>query len=603
MDPDRSSQAPRAPIDDTVIAGLVRDLADEWRMPPQRLDESTWRDRVGRGSRGRAGGPGGRIPWPRRLLGATAVAVIATVSLSFVAVWLTAPRGNQGTIGASASASPSHAAPSAGPAASPLPASSPLPKLVQNGPMPAPSTVLIRTEDSFRLVDLTTGTLGEPVLSANTGPATVLARPGGGWVCLCGTGYSPQAVQLSLVTIRPDGTSPNVTGTNNGVFQGAPVLLNLEGAYDPNVSVALQPMIADAAVTTTPDQRFALVGWIKRGAADGWVMGVDVLDLASLAVTSSASVTLPEPATSDGHGRVRTAPHASVSPDGSTLLLSSFWFLDQPNTPTPEQGTDHWTVPFADGVLGLGKAAATLAPAGSSSGPECLEFEAGAIDQGSYYTVCRRPGSTFRVDRVGLHGAGTTSIDVPASSGPEGESITTQTADALFLWDAASATVTRVDFATGAVTTRHGTASSPGGPLDRLAALGRAFGHLIAPVALAKDLLEPGMVASPDGRRVFAIGRAIDGASTGIDAFDADTLSPLWHQAPVGDFSSIAISADGGTVYASAPGGIAPDGSGSPDAAAAMVALDAASGEVRVLAGQIGQPGTRDLWFPEPVVR
>ena len=53
MEPDRPNAPDRDPLDDAALAALVRDVADDWQMPPQRLDEVTWRDRVGRG---RAGG-------------------------------------------------------------------------------------------------------------------------------------------------------------------------------------------------------------------------------------------------------------------------------------------------------------------------------------------------------------------------------------------------------------------------------------------------------------------------------------------------------------------------------------------------------------------
>ena len=95
----------------------------------------------------------------------------------------------------------------------------------------------------------------------------------------------------------------------------------------------MQPTIADANVTTTQDGRFAMIGWIYRDGAAGWITGVDVLDLASLEVTSSQKLTLDEPVSIGGLGRVRTAPVASVSADGSTMLLTSSWFADDRNTP------------------------------------------------------------------------------------------------------------------------------------------------------------------------------------------------------------------------------------------------------------------------------
>jgi hypothetical protein len=491
-------------------------------------------------------------------------------------------------------------------------AASLLPKLVQNGDLPTPSKVMIQTGGSYNVVDLATGTLGPESLPANIGPATVVARPGGGWVCICGVGMSPQAVQLSLVTVDPNGVSLNFSESRNGVLIGAKRLKDLQGTFDPNESVAMQPTIADVIVTPTLGGRLALIGWIYRDGAAGWVTGVDVLDLASLEVTSSAELTLDEPVSIGGLGRVRTAPVASISADGSMILLTSFWFADDPNNPTPVVGTDHWTSQFVDGVIGSGTSQPTLVAAGSTTSPDCREFDAGAIDKDSYYSLCQTRIGQFKITRTRIDGTSIDTHDLSISLRDGGLS-TTRTADALFIWDSRTRNMTRFDFATGAVKTGQGqTASVQDGLADRVAELGRHIGHLIAPSAVAKDQLWPGIVASrrivasPDGRRIFALGvEGADGAfaSTGLDAFDADTLAPLWHAQPTADFSSIAINADGTAVYASAPGGIAPDGSGSPDNGASITVFDSANGQIRLLAGQIGQPGTHDLWFTEPVLR
>jgi hypothetical protein len=238
-----------------------------------------------------------------------------------------------------------------------------------------------------------------------------------------------------------------------------------------------------------------------------------------------------------------------------------------------------------------------LVAAGSIASRDCYVFDAGAIDNGSYYRLCRTPSGQLQVTRVRLDGTTIDTHDLSISLTDGGVS-TTRTADALFIWDSRARRLTRFDFATGAVTTGVGqTASVPGGVVDRMAALGRQLGHLIAPSAVAKDLLfpgvVPGVVASPNGRRIFALGvKGENGAgnSTGIDAFDADTLAPLWHAEPTRDFSSIAVNADGTAVYASAHG-------------ASITVFDGASGQTRLLAGQIGQPGTNELWFTEPVLR
>ena len=137
MHPDRHNPTGRSPIDDAALAALVRDVADDWHLPPQRLDAVTWRDRAGRGYR--AGGGGAGVRWTGRLFGAAAVAVVATVSLWFAAVWLTAPPSDRGSASASGSPSPTPGASGTSPLTSTVPAPSPLPELVRNGDLPTPA--------------------------------------------------------------------------------------------------------------------------------------------------------------------------------------------------------------------------------------------------------------------------------------------------------------------------------------------------------------------------------------------------------------------------------------------------------------------------------
>ena len=604
MDPDRQSSAPREPLDDAALAAIVRDLADDWRMPPQRLGEVTWRDRVGRGRGSGGGRSGGGVHWTRRLFGAAAIAVAATIVLSFGAVWLTAPRGNLGAVGASPSASSSaSAAPSASavPSASLLPAGSPLPQLVLGGALPTPSTVMLHTEGGYQLADLSTGFLGAPVIGQQTGPSAVFTRPGGGWVCICGTwtqlaAGSPNGLRLTLLPVGADGMAGD-----------SQPLKDLAGSYDDTAPTADQPQLVDATIVASPDGRYALIGWSERHGIAGWVIGVDTLDLATLAVVASASIPLSEPMVVDGRARVRVAPTASLSPRGDALMLTSFWYLDDPNTATPPTGTDHWVAPYHDGLVGgvpspVGLAFAT---AGSSEDASCIEFDAGLIDSTSYYTYCRTAGNRWELARRSVDGGtvlGTT--ELPATVNTDGLALTTRTDDALFIWSPVARSMTRVDLATGEVMTGQGeTAAAPDGVIDRLAGLGRQVGRLLAPSALAKILIEPGVVVDQATHRIFALGVGGEdgaGGSTGVDAFDTETLASVGHWAPTADFSSIAISGDGTAVYAASMGGVAADGSEFPGNGASVTVFDSAGGQVRVLAGKLGTGG---IGFTEPVLR
>ncbi len=253
MEPDRPSVPAREPLDDAALAAAVREVADDWRMPPQRLDEVTWRDRVGHGRRSGGSGSGRGVTWTRRLVGAAAVAVIATVSLSYLAVWLTGPSQDHGaTNPAAPTATPGSGspAPSASNQAPSPSANGQLPQLAVNGAMPAPSKVMVQTNGRFVLADLTTGVLGKNVdrspprararcwlvpaaagsASAATGRSsrTVPARPAAHArrrrrVRGLGRAPSPDRVQRHVRPERPEGRAAAARRCQDRGDRGRPV--------------------------------------------------------------------------------------------------------------------------------------------------------------------------------------------------------------------------------------------------------------------------------------------------------------------------------------------------------------------------------------------
>ena len=601
MEPDRPSAPARDPLDDAALAAAVREVAEDWRMPPQRLDEVTWRDRVGRGRRAGGSGGGRGVAWTRRLVGAAAVAVIATVSLSYLAVWLTGPSRDHAATnpatptGAPGSGSP---APSASAPAPSLSANGELPQLAVNGAMPAPAKVMVRTNGRFAVADLTTGVLGEKVIDPTQGPSTVLARPGGGWVCVCGDWSElstvPHGLRLTLDVVDASGAS----------VERRP-LTQYSGAYDPGFPKAEQPQLVDARIVGTTDGRFALIGWTARDGAAGWRVGVDVLDLTTLTLTSSAVTQTGTDATVGGKTPTRNAPAVSLSPSGTTMLVTSTWYIEDPTDATPPSGTDHWVTPFADGRLGADGSGGdgAFTPAGSRDAAGCLEFERGLIAEDTYYSLCWKEASgRSQVSRVRLDGSVVDSQELPQDEG-ESASFVTQTGDALFVWNPFGASIVRYDFTSGTVTEARATPPTSSAPGDTLASLGRRVGRWIAPSALAKMNLEPGVVASVDGTRIYALGiGGPDGGagSTGVFAFDARTLDVVGTWAPIADLASLAVSLDGRFVYAAGQGGVSATGQPTPGRGASITVYDTTDGSVRLVAGQLG---SGDLWLTEPILR
>ena len=581
-DTDRPPSGPTTP-DEEPIARLVRAIADDWRMPPQRLDQPTWRDRVGAKSGRRSRG------WFARLAGPAGAAVVATVAVAFVAVWLTMPRTTPGIAGSSPTTrATSGASPSA--AGSPRATPSGLPALLLNGALPTPARVLVRTGISYRVADLSDGTLGDMSIPAHTGPTTILARPGGGWSCICAdwTGTSANGLDLTLDSAAADGTALAPTP-----------LRKLRGQGDSSLPTADNPQLVDVHVSGSADGHYAFVGWSERHGATGWATGVDVVDLASGSIVGSTPVPVAEPAGAGGRATIRVAPEVTMAPSGDAILVASRWYVDDPSA-LPPSGSDHWMGTF-DG-LAIGH----LTPAGSLAGEACGELASGPIDATMSYLVCSMPDGQVIVDRRQSDGSPIDETTIPgASSGLEGGSLFVRQGDRLFLWHPVTARLTRFDLRTGVVDGATGTAFEHSTtPLEALAGVGRQLGRWMAPPVAAKVFLEPALVVSTDGTRIYGLGvDALGGdgssGSRGIYAFDAGTLAPTGHWAPTADFDSLAISPDGRFVYAAASNGVDPSG-GPANYRASITVYATSDGSVRLLAGNLG---SESLFFPGPITR
>lgn len=585
MNPIRDpSEMPNKRPDDEQIEALVRSVTDEWRLPPQRLDLPTWRDRARTGAVERRG-------WITRLAVPVSTALVATAVLGFAAVWLSTPR-DRGTVGQSPTAAPSLA-----PSATTGAVATPLPKLVRNGDLPSVTRVMVRSGGRLGLADLTTGTLGTDALGSYVGQTSLVPRPAGGWLCLCvnwtavgATG--PTGLSLTLVAVDATGRPGD-----------AQEVRQIDGRPDPNQALGNQFQIVDAGSSIAADGKTAFFAWTARQGATGWTSGIDVIDVTSGRVVDSATVPAEQPAGTEGQPVSRNAPGVEVSPAGDRILISSFWYVEAPNDPNPPSGIDRWIAPLDGGKVG----ALTTPPAPATLACSAVELGGGFIDSTSYYRICGGATSDLTVRRVGVDGSSIGETAVPRSDGEfSAGSLVARFGENLFLWDPVSAVMARVDLATGALTTSPALgAKVDDGPFEALATLGRRLGRWIAPSVAAKLLLDPGIVVSADGARVYAIGVSSSSdpnarGSTGVFAFDAATLAPLGNWGPTADFTSLAISADGRFVYAAAQGGV--DSAGQPAFAngSSITVFDVNDGSVRLIAGNLG---SSDLWFVHSTLR
>jgi len=568
---DRPAGSPPT-VDDDQLAALVRTTVDDWRLPPQRLDQPTWRDRVG------GGGTGRRRGWFARLAGPAGAAVLATVIVAFVAVWLTAPRSSSpiGKASPTASGTDSPSQPS-----SLRPTASGLPVLQLNGALPDPAHVLVNTGASYRIVDLSTGTLGDVSIRSHSGPTAIFARSTGGWSCICAdwTGSSPTGIDLTFESVAADGRP----------LQHAP-LRTLRGAGDPSLPTGDQPELVDVHASASADGRHAFVGWSERHGAAGWTGGVDVVDLSSGTVVGSTTLAMAAPTGAGGRPTIRIAPQVTPGPSGGTVLISSFWFVNDPSE-RPPSGTDHWMASFDGSVIGH------LAEAGSTADQSCGEIQSGPIDATMYYVICITPTGPIAIDRRAADGKAIDSTAVPGtSSGLEPGWLSLRLGDRLYIWDPIMARLARFDLRTAAIDDATGTAAVPSSmPWDSIADVGRQIGRWMAPPVAAKVFLQPALVASTDGTRIYGLGVERpsgegSGGSRGVYAFDAASLEPLGHWAPTADLASLAISPDGRFVYAAGQPGVDAAGNRAPYWASVTV-YDTTDGSVRLIAGKLGTDG------------
>jgi hypothetical protein len=569
------TQVPRPPsgsdpFDDAVIGQLVRDIADGWTMPPVRLDAPSWRDRVrSPGARRIAAARG----WLGRVGQAATAAVALTVGGALIAVIVTRPPNDPGK-----SQAPSGPAT---PQATPGAQATTLPKLLVQGDLPKPSQVLVAIEEGdYALVDLAVGARGAPITGATRG-SQLQVRADGSFVCLCLkqsgiVGDNPTQVEVILERFDPSGALTSTIPVR--AFSGAP------DPRDEGRAIPEHPVHVLVALTFSDGGRYGFVGWSAR-AHPVWQSGLLVVDLQSGAVVSELA--LPDVSTGEGEARqVVNAPHVvgSTAADGLLVGRSGYrWSPATSENATYASFVDAFRVQVTSGQLSGGAALPGAADCG-----DAISL-GGALSDDGTWLACIDGGSARTVVRR-LAGDGSLLGDISVYGVPDvlGESLATS-ADGrtLFAWNPETATLTRIDLATGERKDESGlTARAPGDALT-------AFGHWLAPVAAAKSLLRGAVVVSPDGTRVYAIGvkKGVGSSefsgSAGVFAFDAASLQPSAIWQPTADFVSIALSADGRFLYAAGMPGV--DERGQQKAQQASITVfDTRDGSQRLIAGELG---------------
>jgi len=587
--PDVAGSPP--PADDIELGRLVHDVADGWSMPPVRIDEPGWRERVRTPRAKRVAATQGLA---RRLGRAAGAAVALTVGAALLGVYLTRPLGPAGptqrpgttALTGTPSPRPSRVAASQAPA-------SQLPKLVVNGDLPAPSQLIVSVESAFSLVDLRTGTIGQPIGQGQWG-TDVRRGPDGAIYCICltGDGYTTGSFSHMTATWNRYDASGSIVATNGvGDFRGAPDPRDVAFAEQQSQHVAVH-------VSYGPDPRYAFVGWTVHDHP-AWRSGFVVVDVTTGAVLQGVDL----PNMSDGPETSRSAadaPRLIGSIGGGRLAIARPTYRWSPPggvNPTYHFGTDTYAATFdghrLSGIEPLSVATQCgdqVAVAGALAGGQ---WWLGCVLTGNGQSVIRRVASDGHVlgdTRV------TGSLDFAAD--PSATSAISPDGTAIYLWDPMSDILTRVDLASGDTRIGRG---------DRTAAIEgplAALGGWLTPTAAAKVLLSSGIAISPDGSRLYALGVENDptgsdpAGSAGVFVFDLSGMTQVAHWPATADFVSLAVSLDGAFVYAA--GSPQANASGSSTQSASITVFNAVDGSIRLIAGQLG---SGFLLLPSTTVR
>lgn len=562
------------PSDDAALGALVRQAAEDWRMPPQGIEQRTWRDRIS--------DPPGRGDGIRRFAAAGALAVAATIVVAVGAIWLR--QASEPPI-AGASATPSEssrppvtAEPSpSGSAASPLPTFA-----TAGGPIGVPA-VLVR-DGGYRAVDLTTGALG-PTLGQwpRQDAARFFGRPDGGWWCVCYPGERAlRATTATVAVVAYDAAGAVVSTTTVGTYG--------PGLDDPDL-LGFLPFTVSVGPAAEPGRAF--VGWAVR-TADGWTSGVDLLDLASGRIVTT--LRLPDlPLALDSPDGLRPtwvdAPRVTAAPGGASIVASQTpsIILERDGFGDLERlAPDRWYAAIeADR---FSPASAFRTGQGTLDPTWCPNpYGEAFADATIFVAVCPSEGIVRRVD---VRGSPVGDVAIPGlrqdSFAPHADFDGRR-----YVWLPFERTLHAVDLVAGTLVGSLDVGTTAALlHQDPLSGLARRLADWLAPPATAKIFLDPAIAISPDGRRLYlatVTGDGIEspGGSAGIVVVDTATLTVVDRWEPLADITSIAVGRDG-FVYATGAPGVDAAGHASPDRQASLVVHEAADGSVRVIAGQLG---------------
>ena len=513
----RDPQRPRPrPLDDAAIEQLVRDVADGWTMPPVRLDAPSWRDRVREPARSPAR-RGARLA--RRVGQAATAAVALTVVGALVAVVLTGRRRTP----ARAPRRPTASTPRADrrPRRRPACRSSSSTATCRTRPGPRPDGAGRLRARRPRRRARSAGPLDRRALRQRAPRSGPTARSS---ACACPSRHGSTAARptptVTLDRFDADGAL-DVLRRRSRRSSASPIRATRHGRPG---AAAARP----TAMGFSDGGRYGFVGWSVR-AHPVWKSGIIVVDLADGSVVSRLD--LPGRATGEGTRRTGRRRAAGRRRAGAGEVLVGRDRRDagpRPDLATPSVSVRERRLP---GELRAAVAWRIRASVPTRRLRRRRSLRGGALRRtAAIWLACAR-GRAERLILRRVAGDGRLLADVTALAGGVGidGDATALSADgrALFAWDPVGA---RSRGSTSRPARRRPAATVAAATRDRgpLAALG----HWLAPVGGGEVVPAVGVVVSPDGTRVYAIGvtggddRAEMSGSSGVFVFDAATLEP-----------------------------------------------------------------------------
>jgi hypothetical protein len=375
------------------------------------------------------------------------------------------------------------------------------------------ATFLVQTEDGYRPFDLSAGEIG-PRIGLDAGSDHLFGLPDGRLLCVCTDHQLTGGQETAAVDVRwLSRTGKTLDEFRIGVHAGD---------YDPDM-----PMGAVVEATFDPTSEVIYLSRLQR-EGEIWRLAIDVVSLAARGVVQTVELdpvsTVPGANPDSPEPVYAWPPSVEVANDGRHLVLR------QTSVHRGATETRFWSASLKGGLIGP----LSAWPTGEGTASECGTGWSGFATGASYFAICGAwSGDRAWLRHVDLSGKLLADVElgVPVSS-----VLVDHEREALFTWDPFAKAMARVDLASGELLTAHA-----GGPFEQVASW-------MVPAARAKVMLEPALMLSPDGSRLYAA--ALEPGEVWV--FEAKTLERLDRWAVSGMPTSIALTTDGSLLFVAA---------------------------------------------------